>query len=368
MSTSKRAFGLALVPLCVWIASIGVAEALFRQLGAKPSAELGGLYENFGDASYKHRSFVDTDAAWIEGHFSVFTDELGLRCSQTNMQRKLSDDTDILVIGDSQGYGQGLNFEDTVVGELTKRAEVYGLAVRNASVGGHLLDNQFELIRWLYGRGLRPKRLVVMLTPSLVAGAGHKTHAVVDDQGRIWARHPQWYSRVTLWLKTHTVVYVMVRKVFLHALPVSEPPVVGLYSINSEAERQANFLANVAIFQQWAHERGIPVYIVYVPLAIELDFSPVSQAAQASGTKVDPNSPYRIARSVSEALGLPFHDLRPSLVHERANGRQLSLFKDPHYNAATSRICADDIWQFLRATKPELQASMHRLGEEHDGN
>src|SRR5438270_7972867 len=119
MSTSKPfPFKTALL-LCLAVAvgSIPVAELGFRLMGDRPGADLSGLYIPFGDGSYKLGPSVDTDAFWSAGRFSVHTDELGLRCDgarqcATRPHEKLN----TLFVGDSQGFGHGVDYEDTIPG------------------------------------------------------------------------------------------------------------------------------------------------------------------------------------------------------------------------------------------------------------
>ena len=66
--------------LSVWAASAVVADVAFRLFGDSPSSDLGGMFAQFEDGSYKLAPSVNTDASSSAGHFSVHTDGLGLRC------------------------------------------------------------------------------------------------------------------------------------------------------------------------------------------------------------------------------------------------------------------------------------------------
>ena len=66
-----------------------------------------GWYEQFGEG-YRHRPSVDTGADWSTGHFSVHTDDIGLRCDAARrMGSKPGDTIDVLFMGDSYGFGNG---------------------------------------------------------------------------------------------------------------------------------------------------------------------------------------------------------------------------------------------------------------------
>jgi hypothetical protein len=367
MSTSERRWRLILAGVLVWVVSAGVAELAFRGLGEKPTSELAGLYESFGDGNYKHRAWVRADANWVTGRFTVQTDGFGLRCSRTDAdKRRQNASVDLLLLGDSQGYGMGLGFEESLAGRLAQRGRSRSLTVSNASVGGHYLDNQFELARWLYGRGLRSRNIIVLLTPAMLYSAGRLNRVRVGGDGRLYEGPPSLRQSATLWLKTHTVVYGMVRNTFRELLPRDTPQAVKLYERSLEDELRTRLASRLAEFRDWAREYQSGVLVVYTPLALEMEFGPVREAALARGVVVDRELPARVAGSASAACGIPFHDLRPALAGEKAASRPLSLFRDPHYNARTSDACAERLWQAVEGVAAAAENQWARKG--HDGS
>jgi hypothetical protein len=363
MSISKTK--LILIPLAIWIASFGAAEIVFRMLGHTPTTELAGLYEQFGE-TFKHRPHVKTDANWVGGRFSVITDSEGLRCGEKDANRPATTANDVLVIGDSQTYGQGLSYEDTMVGRLAAAAGPE-VTIRNAAVGGHYLEDQFKLARWLYDRGMRPKAAIIFLTPYLAASAGRENHARVGADGRLYSSNESWYSKITLWLKMHTVVYGQVRNAMKNFIVVSDetPTAVSFFAVSKEQDEQTRLRKSLAGFQQWASGHDISVLVVYTPLAIEVDFASVSKAAEAAHVKVDQDMPFRASQNTSAALNLEFYDLRSTLKSRFAQHLPLSLYKDPHYNADTSRASADDVWHAIESSGMLREHSTAHFKEQH---
>ena len=355
MSTSRpsaiqvpvRKAGLFVIPIVVWIASIGGAEVVFRLLGQQPTTELAGLYEQFG-SGYKHRPWVTSDANWVSGSFSVITDREGLRVGAKDRDRPATSAEDLLVLGDSQAYGQGLSFEDTLVGQLATAARP-AFTIRNAAVGGHYLENQFQLAHWLYEQGMRPKAVIIFMTPYLVANAGRENHAEVGEDGRLYSNRRSWTRGFTMWLKMHTVTYGVLRNAARAVVPDETPPAVVFFATKNESSERTRLGKSLTGFQQWANARNIPLFIVYTPLAVELEFGPVMQAAEAAHMRVDQDMPYRVARDVAAALHVSFYDLRPTLAERESAHQALSLYKDPHYNAATSRACAEQVWRAFQS-------------------
>lgn len=170
VSTTTNLRSLVLTVLLVWILSIPCAEIVFRLLGERTTTDLAGLYQPFGRGrGYKLRPNIRADADTLLGRFSVLTNEFGLRCGKADLQSGTAGrQIDILVLGDSQAYGEGLSYENTLAGQLTELASKQALVVNNAAVGGHYLENQFELLQWLDQHGVRPRRVVALLTPYLI--------------------------------------------------------------------------------------------------------------------------------------------------------------------------------------------------------
>jgi hypothetical protein len=340
------------ITIGVWLLSIPAAEVAFRLAGDKPTTELEGLYEEFGSLSYKHRAHVVADADWIEGRFSVATDAHGLRCGRGQASSTLTArDFDLLLLGDSQGYGQGLDFEQTISGVLSRLAARRAMSVGNASVGGHYLENQFELLCWLYERGVRPRSVLILMTPYLVASSGRLNQARVDSRGRLTNGVSSRRERLTLWLKTHTVVYARLRNSVRELIPLGGRPeaplLIRFYSVDSEAGYREHLFEFLAGLSRWTAERGVGLTIAYTPLAAEMDFGEVARIARERGIQTDPSMPYRTVEMVAGELGIRLLDLRPVLVRVRETGQKLTLLKDPHYNAAVSEACAEALWSSI---------------------
>ncbi|MBN8730179.1 MAG: hypothetical protein J0L64_06520 [Acidobacteria bacterium] len=369
---SASRWNFAIIPAGVWLLSLPAAELAFRLAGDRPTTELEGLYEEFGSLSYKHRAHVVADADWIEGRFSVATDAYGLRCSRGEAGPALTlRNLDLLLLGDSQGYGQGLEFEQTISGVLSRLAARRAMSVGNASVGGHYLENQFELLRWLYTRGVRPRSVLILMTPYLVASSGRLNRAHVDARGRLTNGAGGRRERMTLWLKTHTVVYTRLRNSVRGLIPLDRdreaPLLIRFYSKQFEPDYRARLISFLDGLARWTTERGMDLVLVYTPLAAEMEFAMIARAARERGIETDSDMLYRTTAWAAGELGVPVLDLRPVLERARASGQPLTLLKDPHYNAAVSAACAEAIWSSIdgeraRPRRGETPASRRRYG------
>ncbi len=345
MFTSSPRFGvLAGTFISVWLMCIPAAELAFRAIGDEPSPDMGGLYVPFSRNSYRMRASFDTHAFFAAGKVSVHTDEFGLRCDE---QRRLSanpkDRVDVLLMGDSQGFGNGVNYEETIAGSLARIGLERGYRVANASVGGHSLANQFALVRWLVDEGgVEVSNFVVLLTPPMINSAGQWKTAVVGNDGRLYGGDFDWRTRVTLWAKTHLVVYSRIRdairNVGIGAAPSEPEGVLHFYDSSQQHLESAEHALETELKKllSFAEQRGAALHLVYVPLIVEADFSPVQSAARSRGKEVDPDIPLRISSAAARELSLPWHNLKPVLLDVHSQGHALNVKGDFHYSAELS--------------------------------
>jgi hypothetical protein len=353
MSISRRhIIKVVLVPVVVALLSLPLADIAFRLAGARPSDDLAGLYAAFGDGGFRHRENVATSTEWFSGPFSVFTDGFGLRCGAAASTRTPAGATvDYLVLGDSQGFGQCLDYEASVVGSLAGLAARQGRRVANCSVGGHYLRNQLEIARWLHDEhGIKAANVVVLLTPYLISSAGQYNRSKVGVDGKLYGGDPTLAARLGVWAKTHTAVFGRVRNAVRNVAGIEQDnsALLGFFDTGQRSrERDAKLRQMLGEIREWADSVGASLEIVYVPFAIELNFADVAALAAAKNRSVDPDVPLREARGAAEALGARFCDLRPVLSGIQAAGRPLSCRGDPHYNPETSAACAQSIWNAL---------------------
>lgn len=87
-------------------------------------------------------------------------------------------------------FGQGLEYNQTVIGEFAQRAAAEGVAVANTSVAGHFFKNQIELTRWLIDvKGVRPKVILLCLTPRFLGNPDAYSDAFIYN-GSLFGTSP----------------------------------------------------------------------------------------------------------------------------------------------------------------------------------
>lgn len=359
MSISKPA-ALLLYPLLfigIGATSFLPAEGVFRLLGDKPSGDMRGLYESFGAGGYKLGANVDTSADWASGKFSVYTDGLGLRCDRNRtFAVNPGDLLDVLFVGDSQGVGNGVDFESAIAGSAALCAREEKLRVANMSVGGHTMTQQLELLKGLTeGKQIKGRMYVLLTTPVMTLGCDGYSRAAVGTDGRLYDGPKTPREMALIYLKSHAVTYSRVRNAIRNAgIGVTRaqdtPFLFHLYGNRiEESSARQNFTECVGRFAAFAAEHGAKFMLVYMPLTVEADFQSVEQAANSRGIDLDRDLPGRICASAAKELNLPFHDLRPVLQKLRAEGDALHLIGDYHYDGTLSSACGRSICGALQS-------------------
>lgn len=349
--------------LLLALLSLLPAEVMLRFLGRAPSVEMAGLYAAFGQQSYRLATNIDTSADWASGLFTVHTDALGLRCDRQRRHATQPGTTlDYVFLGDSQGFGNGCNFEETIAGAFAELATPRGLRTANLGVGGHTLRNQIEVLRWLTDScRVQVRHIIVLLTPVMITSADKYTHAHVGRDGRLYGKDNHFLGRLLILVKTHSAAYAQLRNAVRHvgigATPSTTPSfVLDLFNPQAAlAERERQLAATLAQLRTTGSANAPQVTLVYVPLAAEANFAVLQSAARTQGLELDPAIPYRLCRAAAQQLGLPLLSLRALLDEQRQQAVPLQLVGDHHYSAPVARSAGRKIWQEI--TPPAAPAT-----------
>jgi hypothetical protein len=344
-----------LIVLAMACASLPLAEGAFRVLGDEPSVDLEGMYAQFTDGNYKLAPSANTGARFASGELKVYTDSLGLRCDKERRFAVAPGSTlDVLVLGDSQGVGNGVNFEKTIAGSLAIEAGRHGFKVANASVGGHSLISQLEIAKWLVSsQRVKISSFLILATPPMINGSDQPNVAAVGPDGRLYGARPDWRARLRLWTKTHLVIYSRIRDAArntgIGADPAKTSSSVFHFYMRGDGETESRdrFLGSVAKVCDFARQHGADVRLAYLPSTVEADFTPLADAAKRTGVALDENVPLSICSFITTQLSIPLYDLKPTLKEVKARGAALNVKGDFHYSPELSEACGKQLWDDL---------------------
>ncbi len=334
--------------------SVLAAEGVFRLLGTRVASTMEGFYEPFGDGSFKHKPGARAFMNWSSGSFFVQIDALGMRVGHADAgaAARAERDPDILVLGNSCAFGQGLDDAQAPIGVFAAHAAKAGLRVSNASIIGHFPKNQEELLAWLIqDQGLRPKLVLVTPTPHYLGYVDHYFKSHVHN-GALFAGPPGKKELTKKWLLAHSAVYVTLRDAFKQGDDKEANDVTFmLFDPAHAAAREAQFADSLRRLQAILQPRSddaanVQLAVAYFPLAVEKEIPDLARAMNYSG-RVSAQVPRDIARNAARSVGVPFIDLAPAIDECLAAHEPLTLVGDPHYGPELSLRLAERLWRAL---------------------
>lgn len=347
MSISRHGLATAGIWVAVAFLSVGVAEGAYRLLDVRPPGLLDGVYEPFGDRSFRLRPGVGVLNDWVSGKFWVYSDELGFRSGIPDAERGPADTSqrDVLWLGDSQGFGHGVDYESSVAGVLDQRLRGDERRLRNLAIGGHFLNNQVEVLEWLLAEHVsEPEAIFVATTPRML-GMGASYKRVYIENGRMWEGRPSRVTRARAWLAGNSAVYLVLRNALASEGPAEAGSALDLYARDTFQLRLTELEPAADRVRAAGARSGAALVVVYLPLAFDLDVDAYVRESGESAERYSSSVPRRLARAFADEIGATFVDARPAL--EALEDGQVSLRGDAHYNVNASQRVADYIYSQL---------------------
>jgi hypothetical protein len=344
-----RLVALALIPMCTFAASIFVAEGAFRFAGTRVASTMEGFYEPFGEGTFKHKPGASVFMNWSSGAFQVHIDADGMRAgAPVSPSQTPTREPDVLILGNSEAFGQGQDFEPSTMGQFAARGHEAGLTVANAAVIGHFPRNQLELLDWfIMERGLRPRVVLITPTPHYV-GYVHDYFKSYVHQGALFDGPPDRKTLLKKWLLNHSAVYVTVRDAFKPAGDNKEAHATTfqLFEKGEKAEARVRLFAeHLRAVQELIKPWGGRVVVAYMPVAVENE---MTELARSQGfMNHESFVPRDISRVASQAVDVAFIDLSPAIEETLAAGEPQTLPGDPHFSAQMSARAGRLLWEGL---------------------
>lgn len=347
MSIFSGFLRLCWIPLLTWAVSIPCAEVAFRLAGTKVAGVVSGINEPFADGSYKMRPNASVYQNWLSGSFTIRTDEFGFRRGEADHPKdSVAGQTDILVLGDSQALGQGLEYEESVVGVFAGLAREERIVVRNAAIGGHFLRNQAEICRWLVKeRGVVPRVVLVCLTPRSIANALAYNRVHVHEGG-LFGGPPGRIELLKARLNARSALWVRVRDAVAAVRGTKESNSDSFLEMYRTGETERRFESELLSAIQSIRDSMLPsnptLVLCYFPPDIESRVEAIARSTSREG--IEAGVPLRVARSVARNMGIALLDVTPAIEATRAAGESVTLDGDAHYGADCSRRCGAVLW------------------------
>jgi hypothetical protein len=354
---SGRLVGAGLIAITL-LACVAMLEAGLRAIGRYRLDSVDGYFAAEG-LSYGLKKNVTKRVYWPSSSFLVQTDEFGFRAAQTG-PRHLAGKPYYAVIGASDAFGNGLDYDKTFVGVFARRmAAAHQAEVVNLAVGGHHLMEQVARFREFTSKvPTPPKAVIITLNPLMIAGSDDINAGVVVRKGELFEQDNWRIPLIKMMLSNSSAAYSFfhdgIRNVQLRYFNRPDFSLdFYLYVYSKELrirtpEGTADFEARMAGLEQDIRGLGASPVCVYSPATGGFLLNKLQREGKLDGSRFDTQFFQDLARRHCTAAGIPFVDFEPMLQERYDRGEKLNFDLDAHFNEPTSRAIGDYLYEALK--------------------
>jgi hypothetical protein len=343
-----RRIGVVLftILLCLIILEIGL-----RAVGRRPTNMADGIYEQDGD-SFRLKKNATKLIRYPAFSYTVFTDEFGFRDRSTE-HRDLRGKPFYAVLGASEVFGNGADYDDTFVGIFAKEAEKKGLEVLNLATGGHNFIDQERLLRqFIEETHLNPSAVLFCVNALHIPTFDQKIEHVIVKNGYVIDQSGWRITYMRLMAGNLSSAFCFfrdgVRKIqekwfhqtrssksseFLEAFSKANP-------IRSSA-RTRELEDYLTRFESFCRQNQIEPIYVYLPLSDSFKLNEILKQIGADPNDYDATYYETLMRSYAEHAEARLVDLSPVLKQAYDQGRELRFKLDPHFNLFANRLIGE---------------------------
>jgi hypothetical protein len=337
---------LLTVLLCLVMLEIGL-----RAVGRRPTNMADGIYEQDGD-SFRLKRNATKLIRYPAFSYTVYTDEYGFRDRATG-PRDLRGKPFYAVLGASEVFGNGADYDETFVGIFAKAAQAKGLEVLNLATGGHnFIDQERLLRRFMDETGLKPAAVLFCANALHLPTFDQKIENVIVKNGYVIDRSGWRTTYIRLMAGNLSSAFCFfrdgVRKIqekwlhqtrssksteFLDAFSKSNP-------IRSPARRREleDYLGR---FEGFCRQNGIEPIYVFLPLSDTFRLNEILKQIGADPGAFDATFYETFMRSYCDGKGARLVDLSPVLEQAFRGGQEIRFKLDPHFNLFANRLIGE---------------------------
>jgi len=334
--------------LCTLAACVVLLEMGLRVIGRYPINSLQGYFAQ-GSIAYRLRPNVSRTIKWPTTTFTVNTDEMGFRARRPG-PRGLDSRPYYAVLGSSDVFGNGLDYEKTFIGVFAEKMERHGIEVVNMAVGGHGLDEQTSIFEDHAASVKDPPRvLLICLNPLVISLYDDRHEGVVVRNGNLFPKDNWKMAYVRMVLQNKSTVYCFfrdsIRHIQLRYFDRQDFDMSFYFDLYSQmnpirtSTRMGDFLGRLADFEKDIRSlKARPVY-VYCPFPAGFDLNRPELDTQFFPVLIDQHC---------KAEGIQFINLEPALTQLHDKGQKLNIDLDGHFNGPTSRVIGEHLYESLK--------------------
>lgn len=295
---------------------------------------------------------------WPRQSFLVDTDEFGNRADKTG-PRDLIGKRYYAVLGASDAFGNGLDYDKTFVGIFAEKMKSHDTEVVDLAVGGHhLVEQEVKFKSFISRVPAAPRAVIVVFNPLLIVGFEDANAGVIVRKGELFERSSWRVAFVKTRLANSSAAYCFFRDkireiqlLYFSRASFSLDYYLQIYSTKLPIRTPAK----IADFEKYmvgleAVIRSIgakPIY-VYSPPSGGLMVNKLMREGKLDSSRFDTEFFRDLLRKHCTAAGIEFVDLEPILQERYDHGEKVSFDLDAHFNEATSKAVGDYLYASLK--------------------
>jgi hypothetical protein len=339
------------------VACLAILEIGLRVMGRHASNQFEGFFAQ-GGLSYRLASNVTKRINWPSSSWTVHTDNMGFRTKMPGL-RRLGDRPYYALVGSSEVFGNGLDYEKTFAGVLAEKMEQQGIDVLNMAIGGQGFDEQSYLFKE-YARSAphKPTMVLVWFNPLFISEYDeHHANAVVRHGYLLPEDWKVPFAKIVLQNKSSAYCFLRdatrkIQKKFFDRKDFSVSVYFDLYSKTSairDAGRKDDFLRGLDDLGLYIQSlNATPVYL-YTPTVGGFMLHKMKEQGRLSEIGFDTDFFAELIRNHCKEKTIRFINLEPLLEDMYRQGVKLHFDLDSHFNASTSQIIGEYVYNKLQS-------------------
>jgi hypothetical protein len=330
-------------------------ELGLRAIGRYRMGEVDG-YLKAGGISYVLKKNASKTVIWPGFSWDVYTCDLGFRASKPG-PRNLTQPY-YAVLGSSDSFGNGLDYEKTFIGLLDEKLDARGIDVVNMSIGGHHLQEQAALFKeFARSTTNHPAAVLIFFNPNFIGGYDDNHTDVVVRRGELFPKEGWRMAMARMIIANSSSAYCFIRdgirKTQQKYIGRQESPVafyVQRFSSKHpirQPEKTRDFLKNLKDLTDFIRSVNATPICVYCPPAGQIDLNDMVAKGKLEAGLIDTRFFVDVVRQHCDAESIRFINLEPPVQERYNKGEKLTFEGDGHYDGATSRMVGEYLYKLL---------------------
>ena len=356
----KTKLVLVLLTLAVCLAMLEIG---LRVTGRYKMGRISGYLEQ-GAISYVLQRNASKTVFWPGMSWRVYTSDLGFRAERPGV-RPLGDKPYYAVLGSSEVFGNGLDYEHTFPGVLAQKIQPAGLDLLNLAIPGHHFMEQDAVFRqFAASTKYKPEVVLICLNPLFIGGYDDIHENTAVRMGELFPREHWKLPLARMILGNSLATYSFFRDAIRNAqakyLPSKDFALsfyVERYSTRHRfrnPEKTYDFLQRLKNLEAYIRSLNARPVCVYLPTVGGFALNELKAKGQLDPgiESFDTEFFVELARKHCEAEGVQFINAEPMLQKMYDAGQTLNFRGDAHFNEPASRAIGELLYQSLGPAVP----------------